>query len=71
MREVAELLPRLLLRLKRAVQRSPLDGRDSGYSGEETTLRWYAVMAEMHRLDEEAERRMRRAEEALNRLDMN
>ncbi len=63
------LLPRMMLRLKTAVRRSALDGRDSGYSGEETELRWYAAMAEVHRLDREAEQRLRRAEEALNRLD--
>ena len=64
------MLPRILLRLKRAIRRSALDGRDSGFSGEETARRWYATMAEVHRADREAEQRLKRAERALNRLDV-
>jgi hypothetical protein len=68
--EVA-MLPRMLLRLRRVVRQSVLDGRDTGFSGEETARRWYATMAEMHRADREAERRLKRAEQALNHLSPN
>jgi hypothetical protein len=65
------VLPRILLRLKRVIRRSVLDGRDSGFSGEETAKRWYATMAAVHRPDREAEQRLKRAEQALNRLTLN
>jgi len=71
LREVAMLLPRMMLRLQKAVRLSVLDGRDTGFSGEETAQRWYATMAEMHRADREAEQRLKRAERALNQLNLN
>lgn len=64
------LLPRLVLRMRRAVRRLRQDGcaDDDLLSGAETEARWRDVMYRVRERDRAAEDRLARAERALNRL---
>jgi hypothetical protein len=46
-------------------------GDDVALSGAETEARWYAMIYEIGERDRETERRLARAEQALNRLNLN
>jgi hypothetical protein len=65
------VLPRLVLRVRRAVRR--LRARADGVeylSGVETQARWDAMLYEMDERRRATERRLAEAEQALNRLSL-
>ena len=65
------MLPRLVLRVRKAVRRLGVqDGDEDGLSGAETQARWDAMLYEMDERNREAERRLAAAERALNRLSL-
>jgi hypothetical protein len=65
------VLPRLVLRVRKAVRRLTVqDGHEDGLSGAETQARWDAMLYEMDERNREAERRLAAAERALNRLSL-
>ena len=71
-REEQLVLPRLVLRVRKAVRRLKAradDGQD--LSGAATQARWQAMLYEMDARNREAERRLAEAERALNRLGRN
>jgi len=65
------VLPRLVLRMRRAVRRLQRDGDDLDLTGAENSARWQAMLSEIHERDRAVERRLSEAEQALNRLDLN
>lgn len=65
------MLPRLVLRMRRAVRRLQRDGDDLDLSGAENHARWQAMLSEIDERDRALERRLSDAERALNRLDLN
>lgn len=65
------MLPRLVVRVRRVVQHlTGLDGHEPELSGERNVESWDNMMAQVRGRDREYERRMRRAEQALNRLSL-
>ena len=70
-REDQLVLPRLVLRMRRAVRRLQRDGEDLDLSGADNSARWQAMLYEMDARNREAERRLAEAERALNRLGRN
>ena len=63
------VLPRLVLRVRRAVRRlRARDGHEQDLSGAENQARWDAMLYEMEARRREAEHRLAEAERALNRL---
>jgi hypothetical protein len=71
LRQEVVVLPRLVLRVRRAVGRRVQDGaRKSSMDGSEIVARWQRMLmiADLERY--EAERRLTRAEDALNRLNL-
>jgi hypothetical protein len=65
------VLPRLVLRVRKAVRRLGVqDSDEDGLSGAETQARWDAMLYEMDERNREAERRLAAAERALNRLSL-
>jgi len=65
------VLPRLVLRMRRAVRRLQRDGEDLDLSGADNSARWQAMLSEISERDRAVERRLSDAERALNRLDLN
>jgi hypothetical protein len=65
------VLPRLVLRMRRAVRRLQRDGENLDLSGADNSARWQAMLSEMDERDRAVERRLSDAERALNRLDLN
>ena len=65
------MLPRLVLRMRRAVRRLQRDGEDRDLTGAENQARWHAMLSEIDERDRALERRLSDAERALNRLDLN
>jgi hypothetical protein len=65
------VLPRLVVRVRKAVRRfNWLDGEVEDVSGAENEARWQAMLSDIAERDREAERRLARAERALNRLSL-
>jgi hypothetical protein len=65
------VLPRLVVRVRKAVRRfNWLDGEVEDVSGAENEARWQAMLSGIAERDREAERRLARAERALNRLSL-
>ena len=65
------MLPRLVVRVRKAVRRlrsAEIDEHE--LSGAETQARWDAMLYEMDERGREAERRLAEAERALNRLSL-
>ncbi len=63
------MLPRMVLRVRKAVRHlSGLGEDDLARSGEWNEQSWQAMIARMRSRDREVERRLNRAEQALNRL---
>ena len=61
-----------MVRVRKAVRRlTRRDGDVSLLSGAETEARWHAMIYQISERDREAERRLARAEQALNRLNLN
>jgi hypothetical protein len=61
-----------MVRVRKAVRRlARRDGSSAVLSGAETEARWYAMIYEIGERDRETERRLARAERALNRLNLN
>ncbi len=65
------MLPRLVLRMRRAVRRLQRDGEEIDDSGADNSARWQAMLSEIDERDRALERRLRDAERALNSLDLN
>ena len=66
------MLPRLVLRVRKAVRRlKALDGIEGDVSGADNRERWRAMLSEMDERGRAAERRLAEAEQALNRLGLN
>ena len=65
------MLPRLVLRMRRAVRRLQREGQLESLSGADNSERWQAMLSEIDERDRAAERRLSEAERALNRLDLN
>ncbi|MEO8757945.1 MAG: hypothetical protein ABI398_09390 [Devosia sp.] len=66
------MLPRVMVRVRKVVRRLRRRGGDeSVLSGVETEARWQAMISEIGARDREVERRLARAETALNRLKLN
>ena len=66
------MLPRLVLRVRKAVRRLKARANDEqDLSGAATQARWQAMLYEMDARNREAERRLAEAERALNRLGRN
>ena len=71
-REEQLVLPRLVLRMRKAVRRlRARTGNEQDLSGAATQARWQAMLYEMDARNREAERRLAEAERALNRLGRN
>ena len=71
-REEQLVLPRLVLRMRKAVrQLRARTGNEQDLSGTATQARWQAMLYEMDARNREAERRLAGAERALNRLGRN
>ncbi len=65
------MLPRWVVRVRRAVRHlTGLDGDEAELAGERIEQSWYDMMARMRSRDREVERRLNRAERALNRLSL-
>ena len=63
------MLPRLVLRVRKAVRRlTAADVVEASLSGDEIERRWGSMLDRLQREDREAERRLERAADALNRL---
>jgi hypothetical protein len=63
------VLPRIVVRVRKFVRRlSGLDDEEFARSGEHNEQDWQAMIARIQGRDYDVERRMRRAETALNRL---
>ena len=61
-----------MVRVRKAVRRLARRGSDEALlSGAETEARWHAMIYAIGERDREAERRLARAEQALNRLHRN
>jgi len=61
-----------MVRVRKAVRRlRRRGGVDIALSGAETEARWHAMIYEIGERDREVERRLARAEQALNRLNLN
>ena len=61
-----------MVRVRKAVRRLRRRGsEDVVPSGAETEARWYAMIYEIGERERETERRLARAEQALNRLNLN
>ena len=66
------MLPRLVLRVRRAVRRLKVRAGDvEELSGAQNQARWDAMLYEMDERRRAAERRLAEAEQALNRLGSN
>ena len=65
------MLPRLVLRMRRAVRRLQRQGDEADLSGTHNSARWQAMLSEIDERDRAVERRLTDAERALNRLDLN
>jgi hypothetical protein len=65
------VLPRLVLRVRRAVRRLKVRAGDVELSGAQNQARWDAMLYEMDERRRAAERRLAEAEQALNRLGSN
>ena len=65
------MLPRLVLRVRRAVRRLKVRAGDVELSGAQNQARWDAMLYEMDERRRAAERRLAEAEQALNRLGSN
>ena len=65
------MLPRLVLRMRRAVRRLQREGQLESLSGADNSERWQAMLSEINERDRALERRLSEAERALNRLDLN
>jgi len=65
------VLPRLVLRVRRAVRRLKVRAGDVELSGAQNQARWDAMLYEMDERRRAAERRLAEAERALNRLGSN
>ena len=65
------MLPRLVLRVRRAVRRLQRDGEEIDGSGADNSARWQAMLSEINEPDRALERRLSEAERALNRLHLN
>ena len=65
------MLPRLVLRVRRAVRRLQRDGEEIDDSGADNSARWQAMLSEINERDRALERRLSEAERALNRLHLN
>jgi len=66
------VLPRLVLRMRKAVRRLSRQDEDlPDFSGAENEARWQAMLSELEARDRAAERRLAAAERALNRLGLN
>jgi len=65
------VLPRLVVRVRRAVGHlTGLTAHEPELSGERNVESWDNMMAQVRGRDREYERRIRRAEQALNRLSL-
>lgn len=64
------MLPRLVLRMRRAVRRLQRDGEEVDLSGADNSARWRAMLSEINERDRALERRLSDAERALNSLDL-
>jgi hypothetical protein len=66
------VLPRLVLRVRRAVRRLKVaEPQQSDLSGLDNRERWQAMLSEIDERGRAAERRLAEAEQALNRLGLN
>jgi tRNA U34 5-carboxymethylaminomethyl modifying enzyme MnmG/GidA len=65
------VLPRLVLRMRRAVRRLQRNGENLDLIGAANSARWKAMLSEIDERDRALERRLTEAEQALNRLDLN
>jgi hypothetical protein len=64
-----KVLPRLVLRMRRAVRHlRGSEAAEAGLSGAETEARWHEMIYRVRERDRAAEDRLARAERALNRL---
>ena len=70
MRAEGPLVPRMVLRVKKAVRRLALRPKALGQSGAATQADWDAMISRMDARDAEAERRLAQAERALNKLTL-
>ena len=61
------MLPRVVLRMRKVVGRFRRPA-ETALTGEEIEARWRDVMSAVHQPDRDAERRLERAERALNSL---
>jgi hypothetical protein len=65
------VLPRLVVRVRRAVRHvTGLDAHEPELSGERNVESWDNMIAQVRGRDREYERRLRRAEQALNQLSL-
>jgi hypothetical protein len=66
------VLPRLVLRVRKAVRRlgRPGENVEYGLSGAETQARWHEMIYRVRERDRALEDRLARAERALNRLSL-
>jgi len=66
------VLPRLVLRVRRAVRRLKVgEPQQTDLSGVDNRERWQAMLSEIDERGRAAERRLAEAEQALNRLGLN
>ena len=65
------MLPRVMVRVRKAVRQLRRRTGDNVLSGAETEARWHAMIYEIGEREREAERRLAHAERALNRLTLN
>lgn len=64
------MLPRLVLRMRKALKRLPLEPEvpDPAVEGPQIEAQWQRMLARTHFPQRETEKRLQRAEDALNRL---
>jgi hypothetical protein len=67
------VLPRLLLRVRRAFKILPfeVEPQDPDIEGRTNTAQWHQMLADIRSRSPDTERRLRQAEAALNRLTLN
>ena len=64
------MVPRLVLRMKRAVRRYTRRPEEFAPTGPETAESWKAMLARLDSMETETERRLRAVERELNRLGL-
>jgi len=64
------MVPRLVLRVRRAVRRHAARPEEFAPSGPETAESWKAMLARLDSLESDTEQRLRAVERELNRLGL-